>query len=278
MFVPATSPLRCLHRGALDPTNRRGGPPFINCTPVRATRFDRARHAYDRERRAWPVSHVVRAASVSTTLPSDRPFSRSTIACNECGPQLRVARCAGNLRELRDAISCLAEALLAGQIAAVKGIGGCPFDLRRDARLRWSSACGGARGASKPLALMVASLQQAERWVELGPSAQEALRSSARPIVLAARRDGDRLPESIAPKVGLLGLMLPYTPLHHLLFRALHGRGHDGPLIVTSGNRNGSLIATSDREALERFGIADPTSHKTADRVADEERRARHPC
>jgi hydrogenase maturation protein HypF len=245
----------------LDPNDRRHNHPFINCTQCGPRASIIRDMPYDRERTSMARFAMCSRCQAEHDDPDDRRFHAQPIACHDCGPKLRVLDAAGNMRsplEVPDPIAHLADALINGQIAAVKGIGG--FHLICDAsseqviqRLRRRKG-----RPSKPFALMVASTAEAERWAVLDTSAREALCSEQRPIVLVDKRPGTELPESIAPHVGMLGLLLPYTALQHLLFRALEARGQRGPLVMTSGNRSGSLIAISDREALERLsGIAD---------------------
>lgn len=241
-----------------DPSDRRSGHPFINCTQCGPRASIVRDMPYDRERTSMAGFAMCARCQTEHDDPTNRRFHAQPIACHDCGPKLRVLDAAGNTRDVSDPIGHLADALLGGQIAAVKGVGG--FHLICDAtsgavleRLRRRKG-----RPSKPFALMVASAEDAARWAELDDGALAALCSPARPIVLVKKRLGTELPESIAPGVGMLGLLLPYTPLQHLLFRALTARGQHGPLVVTSGNRSGSLIAISDREALERLsGVAD---------------------
>lgn len=240
-----------------DASNRRAGHPFINCTQCGPRASIVRDMPYDRERTSMSGFAMCERCRREHDDPSDRRFHAQPISCHECGPKLRVLDAAGNALEVHDPVETLADAIASGQIAAVKGLGG--FHLVCDAsRAEVLDRLRRRKGRpSKPFALMVASVTEAERWAELDAGARAALCSPARPIVLVPKRSHD-LPESVAPHVGLLGLMLPYTPLQHLLFHALHKRGCCGPLVVTSGNRSGSLIAIADREALERLsGIAD---------------------
>jgi hydrogenase maturation protein HypF len=152
-----------------------------------------------------------------------------------------------------DPIDACVALLAGGRIVAVKGLGG--FQLACDAtdadavaRLR---ACKQEYG--RPFALMVPDLEWARRLCEVGPPEVEALESHERPIVLLRRRPDADVAAEVAPRLDTLGLMLPYTPLHHLVLR-----GFDGPLVMIGGNLGEGPIALGNREALERLGaIAD---------------------
>ena len=173
--------------------------------------------------------------------PADRRFHAEPIACHECGPRLSLP--------LEDVVA----ALLDGRIAAVKGIGGYHLACRADdeavvARLRARK-----RREEKPFAVMAPDLAAAERLVALTGAERALLRGRERPIVLARRRPEAGVAPSVAPRSADLGVMLPYSPLHHLLL------GDAGvPLVMTSGNRSDEPIAHRDDDAAERLaGIAD---------------------
>ncbi len=170
--------------------------------------------------------------------PADRRFHAEPIACAICGPRLSM--------ELAEAVDMLGD----GAILAVKGLGG--YHLACDAANEESVARLRARKhrEDKPFALMTAT---PEALVDVSPAALTQLESRERPIVLLPRREGAVVAESVAPGSPWLGVMLPYTPLHHLLI-ADTGR----TLVMTSGNRSDEPIAHDDDEARERLGsIAD---------------------
>jgi hydrogenase maturation protein HypF len=184
--------------------------------------------------------------------PSDRRFHAEPLACPDCGPQLRlVDRDAADLAPAAEPIDRAASLLRAGGILALKGVGG------------YQLACDATNGevvaelrrrkhrADKPLAVMVADVDSAHRLARVTPAEDELLTSPAAPIVLVDSRDV--LPTEVAPGHHRVGLMLPASPLHHLLSRAV-GR----PLVLTSGNRSEEPIAIDDAEARDRLaGIAD---------------------
>ena len=234
----------CLHELA-DPDDRRHRYPFINCTQC-GPRFTIVREApYDRANTTMAGFEMCPACRAEYEDPGDRRFHAEPIACPDCGPRLSLGRADGE-----DALAAAVELLRSGRIAAVKGLGG--YHLACDAtdedavaRLRERK-----RREEKPFALMTA---RPEELAEVGPAEDELLRSPRRPIVLLRRRPGTPVAASVAPGNAWLGVMLPYTPLHHLLCA-----GAGRPLVMTSGNRTDEPIATDDDEARRRLdGIAD---------------------
>ena len=182
--------------------------------------------------------------------PADRRFHAQPNACGLCGP--KVAFCDPTGRPLAEpdaALSAVIEALRAGRIVAMKGIGG--YHLAVDATDELAVAELRQRKArdDKPFALMVADLEMARGLCVLDGDAESALLSLARPIVLARRRPGTPVAESVAPGMGDLGLMLPYTPLHHLVMGEVRR-----PLVMSSGNRSDDPIAHLDKDAFARLG------------------------
>jgi len=239
----------CL-RELFDPSDPRARYPYINCTNcgprysiVRALPYDRARTTMA----AWPMCAYCSGEYVD---PGNRRFHAQPVACPACGPQYRLI---GGSAEWRgaDAIARTAAMLRAGRILAIKGIGG--YHLACDAANAATVAELRERKYRKEqaFAVMVRDLASAERTIHLTSDARALLLSPPRPIVLApARLD---LP-GVAPDNGDLGVMLPYTPLHHLLFAT----GAPDCLVMTSGNRSSEPIAYADEDALARLdGLAD---------------------
>ncbi len=184
--------------------------------------------------------------------PSDRRFHAEPVACPACGPRLAV-RGADGTPLGGDPISVAGAALAGGRIVAVKGIGG--YHLACDATSPAAVALlrQRKRREAKPLAVMVRDLDEAGRLARLSDAERELLASPERPVVLVRRLDGSGLAPEIAPDGPTVGLLLPYSPLHHLLLAAA-GR----PLVMTSGNLSEEPIAYRDDDALRRLaGIAD---------------------
>jgi hydrogenase maturation protein HypF len=230
----------CL-REMLDPANRRFGYPFANCTQC-GPRFTISEALpYDRASTTMRGFEMCEACRAEYDTPSDRRFHAQPTACPACGPQLSMD------------IADVAEALRAGSIVALKGLGG--FQLLCD-------ACNGAvvdrlraRKARdhKPFAVMMASLECVRRFCDVSGDEAAVLASPAAPIVLLKPRLPTDLSPSVSGRSPFTGVMLPYSPLHHLLMRAC-----GIPLVATSGNVAGEPIATDDSDARRRLGsIAD---------------------
>jgi len=186
--------------------------------------------------------------------PSDRRFHAQPTCCPDCGPRLSLLDRAGQPIACADPLAQFASALKAGSIGALKGLGG--YHLACDARS--SSAVAELRKRKhrdqKPFALMVRDEAAALEFVDIEPGERALLSSPSRPIVLLRKRELSHISPEVAPGNPFLGIMLPYTPLHHLLLRDLG----DVPLVMTSGNRSDEPIAFDDVDAVERLAdIAD---------------------
>ncbi len=253
----------CL-RELRDPRDRRYRYPFINCTNC-GPRFTIVTGApYDR-----PLTTMARFVMCDECAreygdPLDRRFHAQPNACPRCGPRLRLADRDGRpitaLGSARDAVEFVARRLLAGEIVAIKSVGG--FHLACDARNQPAVAALRSRKhrEDKPFALLAQSPAVARSLVELGPEDETLLTSAARPIVLARRRTaGERtaVAPSVAPGLPELGVMLPSAPLHELLLDDLTRLVGDAPfpLVMTSGNVSDDPIAFSDEDALARLGV-----------------------
>jgi hydrogenase maturation protein HypF len=243
----------CL-RELFDPNDRRYRYPFLNCTNCGPRLTIVLAAPYDRQRTTMAGFEMCAACRAEYEDPGNRRFHAQPVACPACGPRLQAMDRMGRAIQASDPLALLVDVLRAGQIAGVKGIGG--FHL----------ACDATNGAAvaelrrrkhrdeKPFALMVMDLEAAARWCEVSAAEQVLLTSPRRPIVLLRKRAGHGVAEGIAPGNPSLGIMLPYTPLHHLLLRALEGM----PLVMTSGNQSDEPIAYEDGDAVARLGgIAD---------------------
>jgi len=241
----------CL-RELADPADRRFGYPFINCTNC-GPRFTIVRDVpYDRPFTTMAPFTMCPACAAEYHDPADRRFHAQPTCCPACGPRLAFTDPAG--RPLPgDPLTRAAELLGTGQVLAVKGLGG--YHLAADARDQAAVAALRARKhrEDKPFAVLAADLTEARRLGEIDPAAAALLTSPGRPIVLLPRRQTADVAPATAPGNRCLGVMLPYTPLHHLLVRALAR-----PMVLTSGNVSDEPIAYRDDDALARLGrIAD---------------------
>ncbi|HEX6209422.1 MAG TPA: carbamoyltransferase HypF [Methylomirabilota bacterium] len=236
-----------------DPRDRRHGYALLACAEC-GPRFTMvAALPYDRERTTMGVFPLCARCRHEYEDPDDRRFHAEGIACPACGPTLTLHGADGNLVATTDPIARATLTLLDGGIVAVKGIGG------------YHLACDATAGASvaelrrrkhreaKPLAVMVKDLAEACALGHLSEVEAGLLASSARPIVLARRRAAAPIADEVAPGCRDIGIVLPYTPLHHLLLQAV-GR----PLVMTSGNASDETIAYRDDDARRRLrGVAD---------------------
>jgi hydrogenase maturation protein HypF len=252
----ATCPL-CL-ADVRRPGDRRRGYPFTNCTSC-GPRFRIVRKLpYDRPNTTMVGFLQCPACLEEYTTPADRRFHAQPNACPVCGPHLQWwpvdaeggegAHPEGPAFDATSILAC-AQALRAGRLVAVQGLGG--FHLMADAESAEAVQRLRARKGreAKPLAVMVADLAAAEALVEVDEEARTLLTSPAAPIVLLDRRPEAAVAPSVAPGNPTLGVMLAYTPLHHLLLEAV-GR----PVVATSGNRSEEPICIRPEEARDRLG------------------------
>ena len=271
----------CL-RELADPADRRFGYPFINCTNC-GPRFTIVRDVpYDRARTTMAGFAMCPACAAEYRDPGNRRFHAEPTCCPACGPALALVGPGGDAAD-GGPLTRAAALLRDGKILAVKGLGG--YHLAVDATSEKAAAALRERKhrEDKPFAVMVPDLATARELCEVGEAAARVLSSVRRPIVLLPRLDhggrpeaaraagngpagekgraGTAVAEAVAPGNRQLGLMLPYTPLHHLLLRAV-----GGPIVLTSGNVSDEPIAYRDEDAYRRLGgIAD--AFLTHDRV-----------
>jgi hydrogenase maturation protein HypF len=243
----------CL-RELLDPPDRRYRYPFINCTNC-GPRFTIVRDIpYDRSRTSMAVFAMCAACQAEYDDPQNRRFHAQPNACWDCGPKLELWDKNGKVITDCDPIEASIDALKAGLIVAVKGLGG--FHLAADATNSAAVALvrERKRRVEKPFAIMVPDVRAAEEFCEISPAELEALLSSQRPIVLLRRKFTVLVADQVAPFNRYLGVFLPYTPLQHLLF----AEGKFKALVMTSGNLSEEPIAIDNDEARSRLhGLAD---------------------
>jgi hydrogenase maturation protein HypF len=238
----------CLHE-LFDPADRRYRYPFINCTYCGPRYSVILGLPYDRPNTTMRAFRLCPACRTEYETPLDRRFHAQPTACPACGPQLAAWSARGEVLASREAALQLAEsALRDGQIVALKGLGG--FQLLCDARNAQSVRLlrTRKRRPEKPFAVMLPDLVAARQLCAVDDVEATLLASAAAPIVLLKIREAALAPE-VAPHNPYLGVMLPYTPLHHLLMRDL-----DFPIVATSGNLSGEPICTDEHEAVARLG------------------------
>jgi hydrogenase maturation protein HypF len=237
-----------------DPADRRYGYPFLNCTNCgpRLTIITGA--PYDRRRTTMAAFPMCAACQAEYEDPRDRRFHAQPTACAACGPRLQSLDEKGQPVAVSDPLVHFAAALLRGKIGALKGLGG--YHLVCDARN--AAAVAELRRRKhrdeKPFAVMTRDIEGTTALCEIGSAERDLMLSQRCPIVLLRKRSPTAIAAEVAPGNPWLGVMLPYTPLHHLLLRAVGGV----PLVMTSGNRSDEPIAYRDDEALVKLaGIAD---------------------
>ncbi|MEN6621288.1 MAG: carbamoyltransferase HypF [Smithella sp.] len=236
-----------------NPQDRRYRYPVINCTtcgPRLTIIWD---IPYDRVNTSMACFPLCPQCREEYENPADRRFHAEPNACPVCGPQIRLLDGGGKLTEVADPIAEAVRLLREGKVVAVKGLGG--FHLSVDAGNDEAVARLRSRKyrEEKPLAIMVKDLAGAHRLVQIGVEEERLLTSSQRPIVLLKKRDNNIISKAVAPGVPHLGIMLPYTPLHHLLLE-----NYFAALVMTSANQVDEPICIGNREAVIRLtGIAD---------------------
>ncbi len=256
-----------------DPADRRYRYPFTTCVACGPRYSVIEALPYDRVRTSLRRFPLCPACAAEYADPASRRFHAESICCAACGPQLALWDPSGMVLATREAaLAGGIAALRAGKILALKGLGG--FQLLVDASDETAVATLRARKRRprKPFAVMLADLEMARRVAEISPLERAALISPAAPIVLLAPKPeaAAALAPSVAPGVPCLGVMLPTTPLHHLLLETLRI-----PLVATSGNLAGGPILADDQEALAGLSrVADlflvhdrPIAHPVDDSV-----------
>jgi hydrogenase maturation protein HypF len=237
-----------------DPSSRRYRHPFITCTHCGPRYTVTRRLPYDRPQTSLAPFPFCPDCAREYADPADRRFHAETTCCPNCGPRLALQDAAGGLL-LGDPIAATVKLLRAGKIVAIKGLGG--FHLACDARNVQAVAALRERKQreEKPFAVMVVDAAYCATYAKVGAGGTALLASPERPIVLLEKLpDTDALLPGCAPGLSEIGLMLPATPIQHLLF-------HDAPelaLVMTSANPHGEPLVTGNAEACARLaGIAD---------------------
>ena len=232
-----------------DPKDRRYRYPFTNCTNC-GPRFTIIESLpYDRPNTTMKIFKMCEACSREYEDPSDRRFHAQPNACPVCGPQVELWDHGGRVKKIGDdAMREAVKLLKDGKILAVKGLGGFhvmvdPFSVKSVELLRKRKP-----RKEKPYALMFPDLETVKKHCYVTEREEEELTSPVAPILLLRKREESNIPDIVAPGNPYLGVMLPYTPLHHILLKDL-GK----PVIATSGNLSDEPIITDEREAIQRL-------------------------
>ena len=239
-----------------DPADRRYRYPFTNCTNC-GPRFTIVRGVpYDRPLTTMASFEMCAQCRAEYEVPLDRRFHAQPNACPACGPRVRLIDPGGDdvpLKKGRDPIEAAAAQIGIGRILAVKGVGGFHLACRAADGAAVAALRSRKHREDKPFALMAPSLQAARDLVELTPAEEALLGGQERPIVIARRHPWGDVAAAVAPYSRDLGVMLPYSPLHHLLLADV-----GATLVMTSANVSDEPIAYLDDDALQRLGaIAD---------------------
>ncbi|OBF05744.1 carbamoyltransferase HypF [Mycobacterium sp. ACS4054] len=256
-----------------DPDDRRYRHPFVTCTNC-GPRFTIIRELpYDRPATTMSGFGMCARCAAEYHDPADRRFHAQPIACPACGPSLWFSSAAGRVDGADAALAATQRALAAGAVVAIKGVGGYHLactaaDGTVFAAVRERKARGG-----KPFAMLVRDLAVARRYAHVDDSEAAVLLSPARPIVLLRRRPDAPVADAVAPGSPLLGLMLPYSPVHHLLLAPVPGAAAPAPsaLVLTSANRSDEPICFTEDDAAQRLPAL-------CDAVLDHDRPIHVPC
>ncbi len=245
-----------------DPANRRYGYPFTNCTNCGPRYTIIQDIPYDRPTTTMLQFRMCALCQAEYDDPSNRRFHAQPNACAECGPALALVAPDGTFPPPQDYQAANSAAILRrvrellreGKIVAVKGLGGflLACDAENDSAVRRLRER--KRRSDKPFALMARDIAAVETFGEVSPDERASLISAKRPIVILRRRDDASCPAALAPGNNSIGVMLPYTPLHYLLFSDSPDESpHFRALVMTSGNLSEEPIVTSNEEAWERL-------------------------
>jgi len=240
--------------------DRRYMYPFINCTNC-GPRFTIIKDIpYDRDKTTMSSFEMCNLCRQEYTTPSDRRYHAQPVSCHDCGPSLGILDEKGNnlsktQMDSKECIEYITNVIKMGQIAAIKGIGG--YHLACDALKE--SAVDRLRSRKhrddKPFALMMRNLNVVAKYCKMNEKEMQLLKSPANPIVLLEKKEEMELPAAIAYMNRYLGVMLPYTPIHHILFEQ---EGFPEIMVMTSGNLSSEPIFYKDDEAISGLsGIAD---------------------
>lgn len=256
-----------------DRRNRRYRHPFVTCTDC-GPRFTIIRGLpYDRPATTMAAFEMCERCAAEYHDPADRRFHAQPIACPNCGPSLWFQAAAGRVDGSDAALAATQRALAAGAVVAIKGIGGYHLACAVDDHAAVAALRARKVRGAKPFAMLVRDIDVARRYAYVNAAEAAVLGSPARPIVLLHRRAGAPVADGVAPGSPLLGLMLPYSPIHHLLLARVPGDRRRIPdaLVMTSANRSDEPICFTDDDAAQRLS-------PLCDAVLDHNRGIHVPC
>jgi hydrogenase maturation protein HypF len=236
-----------------DPSNRRYRYAFTNCTNC-GPRFSIIKSIpYDRDKTTMNKFKMCDGCFHEYSNPLDRRFHAQPIACNECGPRLWIEDSNGNQVYVKDEIEWVIQALKDGKVLGIKGIGGFHLSCDGESKEAIDKLRGRKKRPHKPLGIMMKDIETVRKYCHIDKLEEEMLSGYRKPIVILRIREPCCLPDNIAPNQNTLGVMLPYTPLHDMLFD-----NDINVLVMTSGNVNGLPIEYENKSAVKNLGkIAD---------------------
>lgn len=259
-----------------DPADRRYRHPFVTCTNCGPRVTIIRALPYDRPATTMSAFAMCERCAVEYHDPANRRFHAQPIACPDCGPSLWFYSGTERVNGSDAALAATQRALAAGLVVAIKGIGGyhlaCVVD---DEAVVGALRSRKARGA-KPFAVLVRDIEVARRYAHIDDTEAAVLSGPARPIVLLRRRQDAPVADVVAPGSPLIGLMLPYSPIHHLLLAPLPDTGEWVPdaLVLTSANRSDEPICFTEDDVVQRLWGPSPL----CDAVLDHSRPIHVPC
>ncbi len=264
-------------RELFDPADRRFRHPFVTCTNCGPRFTIVERLPYDRPNTTMAGFPLCAACAREYADPADRRHHAQPLCCPDCGPRLASVRSGTGATPVTGDEASLAAAvaaLLAGRVVAVKGVGGFHLAVRADDEAAVRTLRDRKQRGAKPFAVLVRDLDTARRLAEVDEAEARTLTGAARPIVLLRRRADTRhlMADAVAPDNPLVGVLLPYTGLHHLLLADLVAAGGPPVLVLTSGNRSEEPIVHDDTDARVRL------LGSLADTLLTHDRRIRVPC
>jgi hydrogenase maturation protein HypF len=256
-----------------DPRDRRYRHPFVTCTNC-GPRFTIIRALpYDRPATTMSAFAMCERCAAEYHDAADRRFHAQPIACPDCGPSLWFAAHTDRITGSDAALQATQHALVAGAVVAIKGVGGYHLACRIDDEAAVVALRTRKARSAKPFAVLARDLDIARRYAHIDDAEAAVLSSPARPIVLLRRRRDSPLAEAVAPGSPLVGLMLPYSPIHHLLLAPVPGVAAPVPdaLVLTSANRSDDPICFTEDDVVQRLPLL-------CDAVLDHDRPIHVPC
>ncbi|OBH49599.1 carbamoyltransferase HypF [Mycobacterium mantenii] len=238
-----------------DPLNRRYRHPFVTCTNCGPRFTIITALPYDRPATTMSAFAMCARCADEYHDPANRRFHAQPIACPDCGPSLWFESPAARVNGTDAALAATQAALAAGAVVAIKGIGGYHLACAVDAATAVTTLRARKARGAKPFAMLVRDLDVARRYAHVDDTEAAVLSGPPRPIVLLRRRTDAPVAEAVAPGSPLLGLMMPYSPIHHLLLAPVPGSAGPIPdaLVLTSANRSDEPICFTDSDAAQRL-------------------------